>query len=132
MDDLTAQIEAAMAKGRTARASEPHAIFAEFDAESGRIVVMLANGARFEFPPSLAQGLEAASSEQLSQVEVVGDGSALHWEALDADFSVPNLLNGIFGTAKWMAAQAGAGPECVLPVVDTPPPPHLRRDLLHR
>jgi hypothetical protein len=27
----------------------------------------------------------------------------LHWEKLDADFSVPALLAGVFGNAAWMA-----------------------------
>jgi hypothetical protein len=34
-------------------------------------------------------------------------GFGLHWETLDVDFSVAGLVNGIFGTAKWMAARAG-------------------------
>ena len=30
-------------------------------------------------------------------------GSRFHWETLDADFSVPALLVGVFGTTAWMA-----------------------------
>ncbi len=40
-------------------------------------------------------------------MEVIGAGYGLHWESLDLDYSVPGLMNGVFGTAKWMAARAG-------------------------
>ena len=55
----------------------------------------------------LAQGLGAASEEQLSQVEILGAGSGLHWEALDADFSIPGPFAGLFGAKAYLAQQAG-------------------------
>jgi hypothetical protein len=63
----------------------------------------LKSGAIYSFPPELAQGLAAASSEDLAEVEVTPSGDGLHWEKLDADFSVPALLAGVFGTEAWMA-----------------------------
>ncbi len=68
-----------------------------------RIVINLKSGATFSFPPELAQGLAGASSEDLAEVEVTPSGDGLHWEKLDADFSVPALLAGVFGTEAWMA-----------------------------
>jgi hypothetical protein len=68
-----------------------------------RIVINLKSGATFSFPPELAQGLAGASPEDLVEVEVTPSGDGLHWEKLDADFSVPALLAGVFGTATWMA-----------------------------
>jgi hypothetical protein len=102
-----AQIDAALERGRTARLQEPRATAARYDRRSGRVIVELANGCTFAFPPHLAQGLEAASDEQLSQVEILGAGSGLHWEAFDADLSIPGLLAGLFGTKAYMAQQAG-------------------------
>ena len=102
-----AQIDAAVARGETRRLSEPHAKSARFDRKSRRIVVDLENGCVFAFPPELAQGLEDASDAELSQIEILGAGYGLHWEALDVDFSVPGLLAGLFGTRAWMAQQAG-------------------------
>ena len=32
---------------------------------------------------------------------------ALDWEELDADFTVPGLVVGLFGTKPWMARLAG-------------------------
>ena len=36
-------------------------------------------------------------------------GYGLHWPQLDEDYSVPGLMNGVFGAAKWLAARAGRG-----------------------
>ncbi len=55
------------------------------------------------FPAELAQGLGGASPKDLAEVEVTPSGAGLRWSNLDADFSLPNLLAGEFGSKKWMA-----------------------------
>lgn len=108
MAELTdAQIDAALARGKTARSSEPRAAAARYDREVGRVIVDLSNGCTFAFPPRLAQGLEDATDDQLAEVEILGAGYGLHWAALDADLSIPSLLAGIFGTRAYMARRAG-------------------------
>ena len=107
MELTDAQIEAANEQGRIAQASEPRAASARYDAKAGRIVVDLTNGATFAFPPALVQGLCDAIPEQLAEIEISPSGYGLHWPQLDEDYSVPGLVNGVFGTAKWMAAKAG-------------------------
>jgi hypothetical protein len=86
-----------------ANAVEPRADSAYYDQSSDRIVINLKSGATYSFPPALAQGLAGASPEDLAEVEVTPSGDGLHWEKLDADFSVPALLAGVFGTEAWMA-----------------------------
>lgn len=108
MAELTdARIDAAIDRGRTARLTEPRALAARYDHHLGRVIVELTNGCTFAFPPRLAQGLETATEDQLAQVEILGAGHGLHWEALDADLSVPGLLAGLFGTKAHMARRAG-------------------------
>jgi hypothetical protein len=108
MVELTdAQIDAATERGKIARLNEPRATAARYNRKLGRVIVELTNGCTFAFPPHLAQGLEAATEEQLAQVEIFGAGYGLHWEALDADLSVPGLLMGLFGTKAYMARHAG-------------------------
>ena len=108
MADVTdAQIDAALERGRIAQQQEPRAAAARYDRQLDRVIVELTNGCTFAFPPRLAQGLEAATADQLAQVEVLGIGGGLHWEALDADLSVPGLLAGLFGTRAYMARHAG-------------------------
>jgi hypothetical protein len=102
-----AQIDAALERGKHALATEPRAVSARYDRKLERVVVELTNGCTFAFPPRLGQGLEAATDEQLEQVEILGFGYGLHWEALDVDLSVPGLLAGLFGTKSYMARRAG-------------------------
>jgi len=102
-----AEIDAAIARGKTVAATAPRAATARYDRQLGRVIVELTSGCAFAFPPRLAQGLEQATEEQLEQVEILGRGDALHWEVLDTDFSVPGLLAGIFGTKSYMAGLAG-------------------------
>ncbi len=108
MAELTdAQVDAALERGREARLQGPRAIAVHYDRRRGRIIVDLTNGCTFAFPPKLAEGLGSATEEQLAQVELLGAGTGLHWEALDADLSVPALLAGIFGTMAFLARRAG-------------------------
>ena len=110
MSELTdAQIDAARERGRIAQETEPRATSARYDPKSGRIIVELTSGATFAFPPELVEGLCDATAVQLSEIEVSPIGYGLHWPRLDEDYSVPGLMNGIFGTARWMAARAGRG-----------------------
>jgi hypothetical protein len=106
MTELTdTEFKAAAQRGQKLAAHEPRAIAARYDAASGRIVVDLANGCTFAFPARALQGLSAATDDELAQVEVLGTGYGLHWEQLDADFTVPGLLMGVFGTRSWMARE---------------------------
>lgn len=108
MSELTdAAIDAAIERGKAARLHEPRAATARYDRERHRIIVELTNECTFAFPPHLAQGLEDATADQLAQVEILGAGCGLHWEALDVDLSVPDLLIGLFGTKSYMARRAG-------------------------
>jgi hypothetical protein len=102
-----ADIDAALDRGKAAQAHEPRAIAARYDSSVDRVFVELANGCTFAFPPALAQGLQAASAEELASVEILGRGYGLHWEDLDVDLSLPGLMAGIFGTRAWMARQGG-------------------------
>lgn len=108
MAELTdIEIELARERGRVQRSTVPRAVLARYDAATKRIVIDLANGATFAFPPELAEGLESASPAALADIEILGDGFGLHWEALDIDFTVPGLMAGVFGTRAWMARHAG-------------------------
>ena len=108
MVELTqAAIETAEARGRESLKAEPRAATVRYYARMDRVVVELTNGCTFAFPPRLAQGLETATADQLSEVEVLGLGYGLHWEGLDVDLSLPGLMAGLFGTRRFMAARAG-------------------------
>ena len=109
MDKLSdLEIDAALARGRAVRAAEPRAVAARYERAAGRVVVDLANGCSFSFPPALVEGLAGAAVSDLEAVEILGAGYGLHWEALDVDVSVPGVVAGVFGTRAFMARQGGA------------------------
>jgi hypothetical protein len=101
-----AQIEAAEARGRAMLETEPRADAARYDAATGRIVVDLTNGCTFAFPARRIEELEDASDAEIAEVEVAGAGFGLHWPTRDADLSVRGLMNGVYGTRKWMSELA--------------------------
>jgi hypothetical protein len=108
MADITdAQLDTAIERGKLALETEPRATAARYDRQLDRIFVDLTNGCTFTFPPRIAQGLEQATPDQLAEVEVLGLGFGLHWDAVDVDLSIPGLMAGIFGTKAYMARRAG-------------------------
>jgi hypothetical protein len=100
----------AISAATRADAIEPRATSARFDRRSRRIVVELRNGATFIFPTELAEGLAGATASALAEVVVTPSGSGLRWPRLDADFSLPSLMMGVFGSPKWMRALAQGNP----------------------
>lgn len=103
-----AELDAAEARGRAMLESEPRAIAARFEPESGRIVIDLANGCAYAFPPALVEDLAGARPSDLAAVAVDGVGFNLHFPTIDVDLFVPALVAGLFGTRAWMARSLAA------------------------
>lgn len=98
------QAEARMADTRAAG----HAVSARYDRRRSRVVVALNTGVELTFPTRIAEGLADASPDSLAEIEISPAGLGLHWPQLDADLYVPGLLQGVFGSKRWMARQLGA------------------------
>ena len=86
---------------------QPRATSARYDRRGERIVVSLSNGLDLGVPVGLAQGLAGAKSSDLSKIEISPTGLGLHWPRLDADLYLPALMEGIFGSRRWMARMMG-------------------------
>lgn len=114
--DFEREYRRATEAARAYDAMHAPATAAAYDAATRRIRVELSNGCVFMFPVQLAQGLGGATDEQLAQVEILPDGHTLHWEELDADFGIPELMAGVFGTRAWMAE---LGRSCAEPAPET-------------
>lgn len=72
---------------------------------SGRIVfVELTDGRQIGFPAARFKLLRDASEEQLKQVALRANGTALRWEELDEDISVSGIVEGHFQLPLPMAA----------------------------
>jgi len=99
------EFDRAIARGQQRLLTEPQASSARYDRRTGRVRVELTNGCSFIFPARSLQGMAGASDAELADIEILGSGFGLHWPALDADFTVPGLLMGVFGTRAWMASE---------------------------
>jgi hypothetical protein len=107
MDEHEEYLEASR-REQEEQATIPHALSARYDRRIGRVVVRLSSGLEISFSPRDAQGLETATWEQLREIEIDPPGFGLHFPALDADLYIPALLEGFFGSKRWMAGRLGA------------------------
>ena len=106
MAEMTdAEFKAANELGRIEFETKPHASNVRYDRRTKLMTVGLYNGCSFTFPPRELQGLAEASDDEIDAVELSSVGYGLHWESLDADFTVPGLLAGRFGTDRYMQSR---------------------------
>jgi hypothetical protein len=102
------EFEVATERGKRRRNRIPSAISAHYDPNRGRVVVGLSTDLDVTFSPHSVQGLENARASQLEPIEITPSGFGLHFPKLDADVYLPALLEGVFGSKRWIAAQLGA------------------------
>ena len=107
MEISDAAIQQAEQRMRERMESTPRAIAARYDRRVSRIMVSLSNGLELAFPPHLAEGLADAKPVDLAAIEITPTGLGLHWPKLDADLYLPALLQGVFGSPRWMAGLLG-------------------------
>ncbi len=96
------QVAAATKRGRDAVRTEPQAAAVKYDARRKAAVISLTNGCLLTIPVRLLEGLAGATTKQLANVVTLGEGIAIEWPALDQQFAVAALLNGVFGFPQWM------------------------------
>lgn len=103
------EIDAAIAQAKIYEQYRPKAIAAAYRPKDDTLAIRLATGVEFAIPRSLLQGLAEADPRDVAKVEIDDHGSSLHWESLDVDHYVPGLIDGIFGTRKWMSEAGKIG-----------------------
>ena len=101
------EIEAANRRGAEKKATFPSAVSVRYDRRVSRVVITLATGLELAFSPKHAQGLEHAHPADLADAEISPSGLGIHFPRLDADIYIPALLEGFFGSKRWIAAQIG-------------------------
>jgi uncharacterized protein DUF2442 len=80
-----------------------YALVARYDPGSARVVIEMSTGLEVSVAADLLEGLAGAAPTDLADIEVCASGLGLHWPRLDADFWLPALLRGMFGSRRWMA-----------------------------
>jgi hypothetical protein len=74
---------------------EAHATEAFVDA--GNVCIRLDDDREIRFPASKNRRLRNATPAQLANIELICDGTGLHWPDLDEDLSVLGIIEGRFG-----------------------------------
>jgi len=90
--EILAQVPAARARERRERKEGVRASTVRYDRSAHRIVLEFRNGMLFAFPIDLIGALRNATRTELSSVELDPSGSALRFDSLDVDLSVPGLV----------------------------------------
>jgi hypothetical protein len=65
--------------------------------ENGMICMVLSDKKEVRFPVDLNSKLKVASDEQRNNIEIICNGTGLHWPDLDEDLSVTGIIEGRFG-----------------------------------
>ncbi|MCL2660690.1 MAG: DUF2442 domain-containing protein [Acidobacteriaceae bacterium] len=89
------------------KAQVPRAVSARYDRRARQIVIQLNSNLGIFFSPRDAEGFERATPEQLSEISISPSGYGIHFPRLDADLYLPSLLEGVFGSERWMASRMG-------------------------
>jgi len=65
--------------------------------EGGFVCVRLEDGREVRFPASKNRRLREATPTQLANIELICNGTGLHWPDLDEDLSILGILEGRLG-----------------------------------
>lgn len=99
-----AEIEAAIARAKTIE-DEPRVLEVEYRPGQGLdlLILKMNDGHRLCIPREDLEGLQGASKQEVAKIEILGQGTGLHWPTLDVDLYVPALVRQVYGTRRWMA-----------------------------
>jgi len=101
-ETLSRQFGEATLRGQETINNSPKARKISYNSRTKRLMVELENRLAVIIPANLIQIFEGATDEQIKDVEIAARGLYLRWKSLDEDLFLPNLLQGVFGTEKWM------------------------------
>ncbi len=94
-ENIQIKMELARRSVALARSVEPHP-------DIGVLIIHLTNGERLVLSIEHLQGLGGATPDQLEKYELWDGGSGLNFPDVNADFWVPALARGVYGTRRWM------------------------------
>jgi len=67
--------------------------------EEGKIFVLLSDKREIRFPIEMNKKLREANPDQLKNIEIICNGTGLHWPDLDEDLSITGIIEGRLGPA---------------------------------
>ncbi len=66
-------------------------------ADSGQVCIQLSDEQEIRFPATKNPRLHRGSPKEVAHVEIICDGTGLHWPDLDEDLSVQGIIEGRIG-----------------------------------
>lgn len=107
MDLTDDDIALANKRAKHTAAHYPKATEVRYDRRIGRLVIELDSGLGVMVPLTSLEGLEHARPDDVQEAQISPSGLGVHFPKIDADLYIPGLLEGHFGTQRWMAARNG-------------------------
>jgi hypothetical protein len=65
--------------------------------DDGMICILLSDKKEIRFPVNLNTKLRLATTKQRNNIEIICNGTGLHWPDLDEDLSITGIIEGRFG-----------------------------------
>lgn len=65
--------------------------------ENGMICIQLSDKKEIRFPVKMNKLLNLASDDQRNNIEIICNGTGLHWPDLDEDLTITGILEGRYG-----------------------------------
>ncbi len=96
------EIDLAIKRAKQYEKYDRRVVKATFSRSTDKLRLILDDGATCAIPRRLIQGLSGAQKRLLKPIQILGGGTGLLWPRLDIAHSVPGLLNGVYGSSRWM------------------------------
>lgn len=80
-----------------------------FDPKERILSIRASDGIRIDFPVWKIKELRKASDDEIRKAYITKAGDAIHWDNLDAHYTVAGLAANVFGTKEWMRELAKIG-----------------------
>jgi len=97
-----AEIDAAIKRARRFAKYDRRVMKATYSKATDSLRLVFDDGATYALPRRLIQGLANAKERDLKRIQILSDGTGLQWLLLDVAHYVPGLLEGVYGSEKWM------------------------------
>jgi len=99
-----AEIDAALGRAREYEKYARRVVKAKYSKPADSLRLVLSDGATYTVPRRLIQGLRDAGDREMNRIQIIGNGTGLLWPLLDVAHYVPGMMQGVYGSEKWMAA----------------------------
>lgn len=101
-EELDEQIGRAKAAYNEYIKGKPIATSYSFDPATRIMSIRTNDGSRIDFPIWKIKELQNASDDEVRDAYITKAGDAIHWDNLDAHYTIAGLAANIFGTREWM------------------------------